>query len=268
METPVVTSNMITDILQKITLSSSSSDLQISSLKLFQIGDQCQEHNVNLYIDAEYSHLQPAVRLLTLCLMKKYNKIGGQGTFVYNTYQCYLKDSISHLSHDIELAKSIHIPLACKLVRGAYLKIESERFNLGEIEEYPIHRCYNETNDSYNQAVRLCLEAVVSDNLRVTVATHNLKSAELALSQVQSNPILKSGVNFAQINGLGDHISMALSLQGCQVLKLLPCGTVDEVLPWLSRRLQENNVATDRVSMEKNLIGKELRSRIYSFIVR
>ena len=117
METPVVTSNMISDIMQKITLSSSSSDLQISSLKLFQIGDQCQEHNVNLYIDAEYSHLQPAVRLLTLCLMKKYNKIGGQGPFVYNTYQCYLKDSISHLSHDIELAKSIHIPLACKLVR-------------------------------------------------------------------------------------------------------------------------------------------------------
>ena len=35
--------------------------------------------------------------------------------------------------------------------RGAYLKIESERFNLGEIEEYPIHRSYNETNDSYNQ---------------------------------------------------------------------------------------------------------------------
>lgn len=117
METPVVTSNMISDIMQQITLSSSSSDLQISSLKLFQIGDQCQEHNVNLYIDAEYSHLQPAVRLLTLCLMKKYNKIGGQGSFVYNTYQCYLKDSTSHLSHDIELAKSIHIPLACKLVR-------------------------------------------------------------------------------------------------------------------------------------------------------
>ena len=87
------------------------------------------------------------------------------------------------------------------------------------------------------RAVRLCLDAVVTDNLRVTVATHNLKSAELALSQVQSNPILKSGVNFAQINGLGDHISMALSLQGCQVLKLLPCGTVDEVLPWLSRYL-------------------------------
>ena len=69
------------------------------------------------------------------------------------------------------------------------------------------------------------------------MATHNLKSAELALSQVQSSPKLKSGVNFAQINGLGDHISMALSLQGCQVLKLLPCGTVDEVLPWLSRYL-------------------------------
>ena len=69
------------------------------------------------------------------------------------------------------------------------------------------------------------------------MATHNLKSAELALSQVQSNPILNSCVNFAQINGLGDHISMALSLQGCQVLKLLPCGTVDEVLPWLSRYL-------------------------------
>ena len=40
------------------------------------------------------------------------------------------------------------------------------------------------------------------------------------------------------------------------------------MIPIFFRRLQENNVATDRVSMEKNLIGKELRSRIYSFIVR
>ena len=40
------------------------------------------------------------------------------------------------------------------------------------------------------------------------------------------------------------------------------------MVPIFFRRLQENNVATDRVSMEKNLIGKELRSRISSFIVR
>ena len=40
------------------------------------------------------------------------------------------------------------------------------------------------------------------------------------------------------------------------------------MIPIFFRRLQENNVATDRVSMEKNLIGIELRSRISSFIVR
>ena len=78
-------------------------------------------------------------------------------------------------------------------------------------------------------------EAVVENNLRLTIATHNLPSAELALKQLKSNPKLFSSVNFAQINGLGDHISMTLTLQGCQVLKLLPCGTVDDVLPWLAR---------------------------------
>ena len=127
-----VTSEMMTEAIDEMTSNVVLSDLQLASLKLFQIANQCQNNQVNLYIDAEYSHLQPAVRLLTLCLMKIYNKkSGSQGPLVYNTYQCYLKNSLRHLHHDIELAKTNNITLACKLVRGAYLKVERERFILG-----------------------------------------------------------------------------------------------------------------------------------------
>ena len=117
LEIKVVTSDMLTKIMNEITSSPNSSDLQIASSKLFEIGDQCQNQKVNLYIDAEHSHLQPAVRLLTLNLMKNYNNLGNKSPLIYNTYQCYLKDSLLHLCNDIELARSEHFPLACKLVR-------------------------------------------------------------------------------------------------------------------------------------------------------
>ena len=116
-ETQAITPEMLKKVMTEMNSSSISSDFQITSSKLFQIGDQCQNQKVNLYIDAEYSHLQPAVRLLTLCLMKKYNKIGSKSPLIYNTYQCYLKDSLLQLCNDIELARSSHFPLACKLVR-------------------------------------------------------------------------------------------------------------------------------------------------------
>ena len=50
-----------------------------------------------------------------------------------------------------------------------------------------------------------------------------------------SFPVMKNQIDFAQINGLADPISLALAKEKVQVLKLLPCGSVEEVLPWLGR---------------------------------
>ena len=85
--------------------------------KLKEVCQRCAQQQVNLYIDAEYSHLQPIVRTLTLALMK----IGPRGVnfVIYNTYQCYLKDCQNHLLEDLQIAKDLHFSnWGCKLVHS------------------------------------------------------------------------------------------------------------------------------------------------------
>jgi len=61
-------------------------------------------------------------------------------------------------------------------------------------------------------------------------------------------------------------LSMFLVQNNQKVLKLLPCGTISDVLPWLARRMQENNDSFSRTSVEKNLIQDELKIRLSSII--
>lgn len=41
-----------------------------------------------MLVDAEYTYMNPALTLVTMALMKKFNK---DGAWIWNTYQCYLK---------------------------------------------------------------------------------------------------------------------------------------------------------------------------------
>ena len=54
-----------------------------------------------LLIDAEHSHLQPAVRAITLAMMSAFNRSGGD-VVLCNTYQCYLKDTVEAVSADMQ----------------------------------------------------------------------------------------------------------------------------------------------------------------------
>lgn len=83
--------------------------------KLKEVCQRCAQQQVNLYIDAEYSHLQPVVRTLTLALMM----IGPRcdNFVIFNTYQCYLKDCQKYLMEDLQIAKDLNFPnWGCKLV--------------------------------------------------------------------------------------------------------------------------------------------------------
>ena len=45
--------------------------------------------------------------------------------------------------------------------------------------------------------------------------------------------------------------------------KLIPCGSVSDVMPWLARRVQENSDAAQRTKVERRLIRKELSQRTF-----
>ena len=169
----------------------------------------------------------------------------------------------------------------------AYLSAETKRFQELNASLFPIHDSYENTNASYNKyviifyknlilvtifylyrAMEILMEnAINNSKVRATFATHNEESIDFGtqLLKGKNHP----SVQFAQINGLGDHLSLKLTEKEIKVLKLLPCGTYDDVLPWLARRMQENNDAKQRVATEKHLILNELLTRFTSiFTIR
>lgn len=50
-------------------------------------------NKVRVLVDAEYTYMNPALSLVTMAMMKKFNK---DGAWIWNTYQCYLKVNIAH----------------------------------------------------------------------------------------------------------------------------------------------------------------------------
>ena len=70
-----------------------------------------------------------------------------------------------------------------------------------------------------------------------------------------------SSIYFAQLLGMSDHISFNLSKAGYNVAKYVPYGPIDEVMPYLIRRAEENTSVAGQTGRELSLIKKELKRR-------
>jgi proline dehydrogenase len=68
-------------------------------------------------------------------------------------------------------------------------------------------------------------------------------------------------VFFAQLYGMSDHISFNLANAGYNVVKYVPFGPIETVMPYLFRRAEENTSIAGQSSRELELIRKELKRR-------
>ena len=211
-------------------------------------------------LDAEETWIQEPLDALCAIMMELCNK---SAPFVYNTYQLYRTDRLEFLQAMYQLANSRGYISGAKLVRGAYMEKERKRA-AALMYTSPINPTKEATDKLYNTALRFCVEHI--GHFGVVVASHNENSCLLAfnLLKEQGLPSNHPHIHWSQLYGMSDNITFNLAHAGCSVSKYLPFGPIEDVVPYLMRRAQENTAVKGQTGRELGLIQKELARRTHS----
>ncbi len=250
------------ELLEKVSAKkalSSDEHLEYERIKN-RVNNICKAANaagIPIFLDAEESWIQEAIDTMANQMMAAYNK---EKAIVYNTYQLYRKDRLPYLKQSFEQAEKENYFLGAKLVRGAYMEKERKR---AQEQNYPspIQDNKEATDKDYDAAIAFCTDNI--SRIAICAGTHNENSSMKLAELMQKKNILVGNkhVYFSQLLGMSDHISFNLANEHYNVAKYMPYGPVNEVLPYLIRRAQENTSVKGQTGRELSLIMKEKERR-------
>ena len=215
------------------------------------------EKNVVIMIDAEETWIQDAVDKLVNEMKSRYNR---EKAIVWNTIQMYRTGRLEYLAKDLERAKEKNYFLGYKFVRGAYMEKERNRAQEMNYPD-PIQPTKQATDDNFNAAIDFVMKNL--DKVSAFFGTHNEKSTELVMDKMreQNLPNDFDHIHFGQLYGMSDNITYYLGAKKYNAAKYLPYGPVKDVVPYLTRRAQENTSVAGQTGRELGLIEKELKRR-------
>mmetsp|Transcript_28550 Transcript_28550/g.111790 ORF Transcript_28550/g.111790 Transcript_28550/m.111790 type:complete len:471 (-) Transcript_28550:1486-2898(-) len=215
--------------------------------------------DVPILIDAEQYSLQAAIDLCAVAMQERYNK---DKPLIYSTLQSYLKTAPARLEFLRESASEDNFKYALKHVRGAYMVSERK---IAEKKGYSSPICDSEshTHQQYDSHSRQMLRDVSEKGAAAMFATHNASSLRSIAKEISRTNIPKSSprLHFAQLYGMGDTLTMGMAKAGFNAAKYVPYGPISEALPYLSRRLEENNNALSGAPVDIQMFTEELKKR-------
>lgn len=218
---------------------------------------EAHHSQVRIMVDGEESWFQDVIDRWVTESMRKYNL---KTAIVYNTFQLYRHDMLRKLKDSHHDAMANGYFLGAKLVRGAYMEKERERASEKGYPS-PIQPDNDSTDRDYNQAVQFCINN--KQRVFLVSGSHNELSNHILTELVDLHGMKRNDerVFSAQLYGMSDAISFNLAKAGFNVAKYLPYGPVAEVLPYLSRRVEENSGIAGQSSREYLQIKKEIARR-------
>ena len=190
-----------------------------------------------LCVDAEEDFLHEQVDAVSMKLMRTMNTKSDDGSAsrnaaVYKTYQMYRQDSVEQLKRDIATAEREGFVLGAKLVRGAYLNADKGKPGV-------LFETKEETDESFADGLAFALNKIKEKKnenapagVKILLATRNKDNIQSALGHSED-------VQFAQLMGMDDEVTLSLLNEGERVAKYFPYGKFTETLPYLWRRFLE-----------------------------
>ena len=215
------------------------------------------KQNIKILIDAEEVEVQNAIDELAIKMMRKYNLTS---PIVYNTVQMYRKDRLSYLGEMISNQLNDGVIFGLKLVRGAYMEKERNLAVSMNVES-PICDSKDDTDKNFNSGLDFVFNNL--NRISFVCASHNENSILKVMNMMESKK-LKSNDNkiwFGQLYGMSDNISFNLASKNYNTFKILPFGSVKNLMPYLIRRAEENTSVQGQTGRELQLILKERKRR-------
>jgi len=147
-----------------------------------------------------------------------------------------------------------------KLVRGAYMEKERNLASSMNIES-PICESKQDTDNNFNSG----LDFVFKNLKRISFvcASHNEDSILKVMEMMKTYKLNTNDNNiwFGQLYGMSDNISFNLASNNYNTFKILPFGSVKNLMPYLIRRAEENTSVQGQTGRELQLILKERKRR-------
>lgn len=225
--------------------------------RYYKIAEAAFAAGIPVMVDAEEVSMQQAIDDLVQELMLKYNH---DKAIVWNTAQLYRWDRLDFIKESVAHARANNYYYGIKTVRGAYMERERRWAQEGGYKD-PIQPDKESTDRDFDGATQFLIEN--ADICSVMVATHNAKSSEVMTDYMDAAGMDKNDnrVWLAQLFGMSDNLSMNVAEAGYNVVKYLPFGPVEDVMPYLFRRAEENTSVKGQSSRELELIQTEMKRR-------
>lgn len=241
------------------------SELTIEEVKAFRefkdrfmtLCQRAYDNDVRILVDAEDYCFQDAIDKLTDEAMRKFNK---KRAIVFATLQMYRHDRMAYLQKIYaDALEKDYIP-GIKFVRGAYMEEERAR---AAAMGYPNPICKDKqaTDENYDAGVRFVVEHI--DRFELFLGTHNEESNYKLAKLIEEKGLKKNDprIFFAQLLGMSDNISFNLAHEGYNVTKYVPYARVNDVLPYLIRRAEENTSVAGQTGRELRMLKAEIERR-------
>ncbi len=173
-------------------------------------------------IDAEEVAVQDKINEYTNDFIKKYNI---KEANIYKTYQMYRNDSISNLEKDISEFKILGV----KLVRGAYYRTD--------LITNKLYLNKKDTDNDFRDAMYI----LINNNINSFICTHNKKDIDRIINYSMCSKVYDTtNIYHASLYGFINDETNELIEANIKTYKYLPYGSMENAIPYLSRRLEEN----------------------------